>query len=138
MHACMHTESLQSCLTLQVPLSMGFCRQDYWSGLPYCPPGDLSNPGIKPLSLMSPALAGRIFFYHWHQLGSLSNTGVGYHALLQGIEPSFLSFLHWQAGSLSQRAIIAIFSQTLTKNRNRGNIIPNSFYDTHNLVTKSD
>ena len=78
------------------------------------------------------------FFYHWHQLGSLSNAGVGYHAPLQGTEPSFLSFLHWQAGSLSQRAIIAIFSQTLTKNRNIGNIIPNSFYDTHNLVTKSD
>ena len=58
----MHTESLQSCPTLQAPLSMGFCRQDYWSGLPCCPPGDLSNPGIEPLSLMSPALAGRIFF----------------------------------------------------------------------------
>ena len=61
MHACMHTESLQSCPTLQAPLSMGFSRQDYWRGLPCLPPGDLSNPGIKPLSLMSPALAGRFF-----------------------------------------------------------------------------
>ena len=42
----------------QVPLSMGFSRQEYWSGL-LCPlPGDLFNPGIKPMSLMSPALAG--------------------------------------------------------------------------------
>ena len=37
---------------------MGFPRQEYWSGLPCCPPGDLSNPGIEPLSL---ALAGGIF-----------------------------------------------------------------------------
>ena len=39
---------------------MGFSRQEYWSGLP-SPPGDLPNPGIKPESLMSPALAGEFF-----------------------------------------------------------------------------
>jgi len=43
------------------PLSMGFSRQEYWSGLP-CPlSGDLSNPGIEPVSLMSPSLVGRFF-----------------------------------------------------------------------------
>ena len=45
----------------QAPLSMGFSRQEYWSGLTCPPPGDLSNPGIEPTSLMSPALAGRFF-----------------------------------------------------------------------------
>ena len=48
----------QSCLTLvtpwtvalQAPLSMGFPRQDYWSGSPCPPPGDLPDPGIKPRS----------------------------------------------------------------------------------------
>ena len=45
----------------QVPLSMGFSRQEYWSGLPIPPPGDLLDPGIKPESLISPALAGRFF-----------------------------------------------------------------------------
>ena len=40
----------------QAPLSMGFSRQEYWSGLPCPPPGDLLNPGIKAVSLMSPAL----------------------------------------------------------------------------------
>ena len=45
----------------QAPLSMEFPRQEYWSGLPFPPPGDLSDPGIKPLSLASPALAGRFF-----------------------------------------------------------------------------
>ena len=42
----------------QVPLSVGFPRQQYWSGLPCPPPGDLPHPGIKPLSLISPILAG--------------------------------------------------------------------------------
>ena len=38
------------------PLSMGFSRQEYWSGLSFHPPGDLPNPRIKPTSLASPAL----------------------------------------------------------------------------------
>ena len=45
----------------QASLSMGFSRQEYWSGLPCPPPGDLPNPGLKPTSLMSPALAGGFF-----------------------------------------------------------------------------
>ena len=40
---------------------MGFSRQEYWSGLPCPPAGDLPDPGIEPTSLMSPALAGRFF-----------------------------------------------------------------------------
>ena len=43
----------------QAPLSMRFSRQEYWSGLPCPPPGDLPNPGIEPTPLRSPALAGR-------------------------------------------------------------------------------
>ena len=51
-HEHMHANSLQS---------MGFCRQEYWSGLP-CPlPGDLPNSGSEPAPLTSPALAGRFF-----------------------------------------------------------------------------
>ena len=45
----------------QAPLSMGFSRQEYWSGLPYPPPGDLLNSGTEPAALMSPALAGGLF-----------------------------------------------------------------------------
>ena len=44
-------------------LSVGFSRQEYWSGLPFPPPGDLPDPGIEPTSLVSPALAGG-FLYH--------------------------------------------------------------------------
>ena len=42
----------------QVPLSMAFSRQEYWSGLPLPPPGDLPKPAIEPMSLISYALAG--------------------------------------------------------------------------------
>ena len=40
----------------QAPLFMGFSRQEYWSGLPFPPPGDLPNTWIEPLSPASPAL----------------------------------------------------------------------------------
>ena len=45
----------------QAPLSMGFPSQEYWSGLPFPSPGDLSHPGIEPSPPASPALAGGFF-----------------------------------------------------------------------------
>jgi len=39
----------------KAPLSMGFSRQEYWSGLPCPSPGDLSDPGIEPVSPVAPA-----------------------------------------------------------------------------------
>ena len=48
-------------VTLQALLSLGFSRQEYWSGLLFPAPGDLPNPGIKPVSLLSPALSGEFF-----------------------------------------------------------------------------
>ena len=53
----------------QAPLSMGFFRQEYWSGLPFPPPGDLPNPGIEPTSA---ALAGKVFTKE-PQLAHLAN-----------------------------------------------------------------
>ena len=50
----------------QVPLSMGFSRQEFWSGLPFSSPGDLPDPRIE---LASPAMAGG-FFYPLSHLGS--------------------------------------------------------------------
>ena len=57
----------------QDPLSMEFSRQKYWSRVPFTIPGDLPDPGIKPESLESPALAGGFFFFFFlplHHLGS--------------------------------------------------------------------
>ena len=45
----------------QAPLSMGFSRQEYWSGLPFPPPEDLPDPGTELVCLISPALAGQFF-----------------------------------------------------------------------------
>ena len=46
--------------TRQATLSTGFSRQEYWSGLPFPPPGDLPNPGMEPAFLCC-----RLIFYHW-------------------------------------------------------------------------
>ena len=45
----------------QAPLSMGFFWQEYWSGVPFPPLGDLPDPGIKPMSPTSPAFVGGFF-----------------------------------------------------------------------------
>ena len=62
-------KSLQSCPTLVIlwtvarkaSLSMGFSRQECWSGLPFPSPGDLPLPGVEPASRIPPALAGGFF-----------------------------------------------------------------------------
>ena len=58
------------CLACQAPLSMGL--QEYWRGLPFPPPGNLSDPGIE---LASPALAGRFFIAE--TLGLIKNARSG-------------------------------------------------------------
>ena len=49
----------------QTCLSIGLSRQEYWSGLPFLSPGDLPDPGIKPLSPVSPSLADGFFWATW-------------------------------------------------------------------------
>ena len=73
MHACMDAQLLSHVQLFATPwtiahqahLSMEFSRQEYWSGLPFLPPGDCPNPGIRPVS---PALAG--WFFTTEPLGS--------------------------------------------------------------------
>ena len=78
----MRAKSLQLCPTLcdpvntvacKAPLSMGFSKQEYQTGLPCPPPRDLPDPGIEPSSLMSPELAGGFFTTSttWEALESL-------------------------------------------------------------------
>ena len=75
----------------------GFSRQEYWSGLPCPPPGDLPNPGIEPKSpaLHEDSLPSEL-------LGKPKNTGVGSLSLLQGIFPT--QELNW--GLLNYRQIL--------------------------------
>ena len=72
----------------QAPLSMGFSRQEYWSGLPCPSPGYLPNPGVEPASFMSPALAGGFF---------TTSTSLGSPLIYQILEysvPRYLSKIH--------------------------------------------
>ena len=66
MHVCEVASVMSDSATLwtvahQAPLSTGFSRQESWGGLPCPSPRDLPDPGTEPMSLMSPALAGRFF-----------------------------------------------------------------------------
>ena len=59
-HSCLTVCVLMDC-SPPGSLSMEFFRQEYCSGLPYPPPEDLPDPGIKPASLESPVLASKFF-----------------------------------------------------------------------------
>ena len=48
-------------IACQAPLSIGLSQQEYWTGLPFSHSGDLPDPGVKPVSLASPPLAGGCF-----------------------------------------------------------------------------
>ena len=67
MRAYQSLSSVQLLATLwtvarQAPLSMEFSRQEHWSGLPFPFPRDLPDPGIEPMSLMSPAFGRQVLY----------------------------------------------------------------------------
>jgi len=59
----------------QAPLTIEFSQQEYWSTLSFPTPGNHPDPGIEPMSLVSPALAGR--FFTTSTTWESKNTGVG-------------------------------------------------------------
>ena len=65
---------------------MGFSRQEFWSGLPFPIPGDLPDPGIEPVYVMSPALAGEFFTTRatWEALEAHQNWFVSFFAFGRG------------------------------------------------------
>ena len=83
----------------QAPLFMGFSRQEYWSGLPCPPPGDLPDLGIEPMSLPSLALVGGFF--------TISATQEDLESLLI----FNLGFCHW--GNLTIFYVLDSFSETI-------------------------
>ena len=115
-------------VALQAPLSVGFSRQEYWSGLPFPSPGDLPNPGIDPVSpeasalqvnslpLSHTSIKHKIKYYRFYYFSGILRTivqemivivwqcrRVGSHFLLQGIFPTQETdpcLLHWQVDSL--------------------------------------
>ena len=95
-----------ACQAPQAPLSVGFSRQEYWSGLPFPPPGDLPDPGIEPVSLSSPTLTGGSFTTsanwedHLYVLFShLRSSKWRWNSLWQKLEGRGLHTLHASGGS---------------------------------------
>ena len=84
-------------VTHQAPLSMGFSRQEHWSELPCPPAGDLPDPGIEPVSLTSPSLAGGLL--------TRSTTCAGRQGFYQ-------LYLHGASQSHTEKGIF-FFSRTL-------------------------
>ena len=78
-----HVQLFVTLCSTQAPLPMEFFRQEYWSGLPIPPPGDIPNPGIKPASLCLP---------HW-QDNSLPLSH------LKSCTIDYTSLCHWFLGS---------------------------------------
>ena len=77
----------------QAPLSMGFSRQEYWSGLPCPPPGDLPHPGTKLVSRVS--CTGRWIFYHQHHLSSFF-----FPVSLPSFQPCVYSYIYLPTNTL--------------------------------------
>ena len=101
-HACsVMSDSLRPLMVQQVPLTMGFSSQEYWSGLPLPPPGDLPHLGIKPASPTSPALQAEAF--NSEPLGKKqNNTKHSYCKSVRtvglcGSEPRFFLSFHFSA-----------------------------------------
>ena len=89
----------------QAPLSTGFSKPKYWSGLPFPPPGDRPDPEIKPTSLMSPALTGGCFTtsatYGGFPAPPASLPVSGFSAHVTATESSFLTTLFFSISLLS-------------------------------------
>ena len=101
----------QSCLTLatpwalacHAPLSVGFSRQEYWSGLPSCSPGDLPDPGVEPGSptLQADSLPsdpGGNFFYHFLHSSNWTVIAKGAENSVRGLAET-MSPLCWRCGN---------------------------------------
>ena len=75
---------------------MEFSRPEYWSGYPFPSPGDLPDPGIKPESLMSPALAGG--FFTTCSTWGFPDSSVGKESTCSAGDPSLIPGSGWSAG----------------------------------------
>ena len=74
----------------QVPLSIRFSRQEYWTGLPFPPPGDLPNPGIEPTSVTSTCIDRKIFYPYYHQGNQIAKSDTGLFSVSKQVKKGFL------------------------------------------------
>ena len=88
--SCVHLFATPWTIARQALLSVGFPRQEYWSGLPFPSPGDLPNAGTEPLFPVSPAVAGRLLVHT-----NCSTPIIFVHVCLQRYMQMSLSALSW-------------------------------------------
>ena len=106
-------------VALQAPLSMTFSRQEYWSGMPFLPPGDLPYPGIKP---MSPFLAGGFFSSEYSSIG-----------LMLKLKLQYFGHLMWRTDSLEKTLML----RKTEGRRRRGRLRMRWLDDITNLMVMS-
>ena len=88
--SCVHLFTTPWTIARQALLSVGFPRQEYWSGLPFPSPGDLPNAGTEPLFPVSPAVSGRLLVQT-----NCSTPIIFVHVCLQRYMQMSLSALSW-------------------------------------------
>ena len=105
------------CRVHQTSLSMGFSRREYWSGLPFPPPVDLPNLGIKTESPLDPVLAGRFFTTEaTRELYTHTHTHTHPHILFKDMELNELMLDELNVGGKTGRAKI-VASDTVALRR---------------------
>ena len=102
------------CSSVQVPLSMGFPRQAYWSALPFPSPGDRPNPGMEPVSHASPVLAGRFFFFFFFTTAPPGKPQSQKSAVRESHVSQAWTFLGAAAGALKLCARYDVLAKMLT------------------------
>ena len=100
-------------------LSMGFSRQEYWSGLPWCPPGDLpaiKQPAIKPVPLTCPALAGGFFTTSatWEALCCFQFGAIINEATQTSLYKSFCNIIFYLDQDLGVNLLVIVIDVCLT------------------------
>ena len=97
----------------QAPLSMGLYRQEYWSGLPFPPPGDLPNPGMETASPAPPALAGGFFTAEPPEKPSLKTSLSALYLFLSEVAQSCLTLCDPMDSSLPGSAVDGIIVERI-------------------------
>ena len=119
----------------QVPLSMEFSRQEYWGGLPFPSPGDLPDPGIKPMSPVAPALADSLPLSHLGaslylvKYTSVTSTQVNYESLSLLLHPGLHSLPALKSCQVS------VCSLLTHPHRNHSDFL--KYTNNHTLLSKS-
>ena len=124
MLSCVQLFETQRTVAHQAPLSMEFCRQEYWSGLPFSSQENLPDPGIKLMFLTPPALAGRFF-----TTGGESEWSESYSVMSDSLQPHYIVHGILQARTLEGVAISFFRGSSRPRDWTQVSCIPGRFFN---------